>query len=208
MPGPRGGVTRVQTLLFPKDVFTTRGSVLGWIERHPRYHADTIEDSGRVREGNYWRVRQYNPSGAAEKTIHFGDSGILAVVEIEQVTARVPALLGPWFTLVSGTKYAAYSHGDHLHIERIAGGKGWHSGVTVWTGRRTPRGYESAWSSLPLRIDHADGGASVWAGHLLPSRDVVQDYAAFEGKKNGELITVAIGGDPLKRWRGHGGTAR
>jgi hypothetical protein len=78
---PRGGTTDVQSVLLPKAQYPTPREAAAWLRDH-NFRAREIEDSGKVREGRYWRARQYDPRpGYRKRTIPFGDSGILAVTE-------------------------------------------------------------------------------------------------------------------------------
>jgi hypothetical protein len=70
VPWPRA---RVQSLLFPTFKFTATGAK-EWARAHGYRHA-SVDTTGA-----YHRIRQFDPDGAACRTIPFGDSGIKAIV--------------------------------------------------------------------------------------------------------------------------------
>jgi hypothetical protein len=80
---PRGGTTEIQSVLLPKAKFPTQADAALWLVAQKKpFRADRIEDSGRVKAGNYWSARQHDPRrGVRYATIPFGQSGILARIE-------------------------------------------------------------------------------------------------------------------------------
>lgn len=79
-PGPRGGTTKVQTILFSKKKWTPR-SARKWLKAHG-FKAPRV-DKGSAK-ASYYRFRQATPKkGARKRTLVFSKTkGIKAVVEI------------------------------------------------------------------------------------------------------------------------------
>jgi hypothetical protein len=78
-----------------------------------------------------------------------------------------------WFVFVKeGERYAATEVGDEIHVERIKGASGWHSGVTVWTGvRESNTRFEPGYRTLTTHLREETQRrilALVWGGD--PSR--------------------------------------
>jgi hypothetical protein len=81
--GPRGGTSEPQSILLPEDEFTP-AQARAWVKRHgykvSGYEAPSDRHGGR---GAYHRFRQFDPDRRhSYRTIPFGDSGIMAVVEV------------------------------------------------------------------------------------------------------------------------------
>lgn len=81
--GPRGGTSEAQSILLPEDEFTAT-QAKAWVKRHGfkvgGYEAPSDRHGGR---GAYHRFRQFDPDRRhSYRTIPFGDSGVMAVVEV------------------------------------------------------------------------------------------------------------------------------
>jgi len=83
--GPRGGTSEPQSILVPADVYTP-AQAKRWVEHHGfkvggfEPASERTSHDGR---GIYHRFRQFDPDRRhSYRTISFGDSGIMAVVEV------------------------------------------------------------------------------------------------------------------------------
>ena len=77
--GPRGGTSEAQSILLPEDEFTP-AQAKAWVKRHG-FKVSGYEAPGE--RGAYHRFRQFDPDRRhSYRTIPFGDSGIMAVVEV------------------------------------------------------------------------------------------------------------------------------
>lgn len=77
--GPRGGTSEAQSILLPEDEFTA-AQAKAWVKRHG-FKVSGYEAPGE--RGAYHRFRQFDPDRRhSYRTIPFGDSGVMAVVEV------------------------------------------------------------------------------------------------------------------------------
>ena len=77
--GPRGGSSEAQSILLPEDDFTAT-QAKAWVKSHG-FKVGGYEAPGE--RGAYHRFRQFDPDRRhSYRTIPFGDSGIMAVVEV------------------------------------------------------------------------------------------------------------------------------
>jgi len=77
--GPRGGTSEVQSVLMPTDAFSP-AQAKAWVKRHGFKVGGYDAPDGR---GAYHRFRQFDPDRRhSYRTIPFGDSGIMAVIEV------------------------------------------------------------------------------------------------------------------------------
>ena len=77
--GPRGGTSEVQSVLIPADAFSP-AQAKAWAKRHGYKVGGYDAPDGR---GAYHRFRQFDPDRRhSYRTIPFGDSGVMAVVEV------------------------------------------------------------------------------------------------------------------------------
>ena len=77
--GPRGGTSEAQSILLPEDDFTAT-QAKAWVKSHG-FKVGGYEAPGE--RGAYHRFRQFDPDRRhSYRTIPFGDSGIMAVVEV------------------------------------------------------------------------------------------------------------------------------
>lgn len=80
--GPHGGTSEPQSILMPVDVYTL-AQAKAWIKEH----GYKVRGLGRGEAGEagaaYYRFRQFDPDHRHDyRTIPFGKSGILAVIEV------------------------------------------------------------------------------------------------------------------------------
>ena len=76
--GPHGGTSEPQSILMPVDVYTL-AQAKAWIKEH----GYEVRGLGRGEAGAYYRFRQFDPDRRHDyRTIPFGKSGILAVIEV------------------------------------------------------------------------------------------------------------------------------
>jgi alkylated DNA repair dioxygenase AlkB len=77
--GPRGGTSEVQSVLIPADGYTP-AQAKAWVKRHGYKVGGYDAPDGR---GAYHRFRQFDPDRRhSYRTIPFGDSGVMAVIEV------------------------------------------------------------------------------------------------------------------------------
>lgn len=77
--GPRGGTSEAQSILLPAAEFTP-AQAKAWVRGHGFKVGGYEAPGGR---GAYHRFRQFDPDARhSYRTIPFGDSGIMAVVEV------------------------------------------------------------------------------------------------------------------------------
>jgi hypothetical protein len=83
--GPRGGTSEPQSILVPADVYTL-AQAKRWVKHHGfkvSGFEEASERTSRDGRGIYHRFRQFDPDRRhSYRTISFGDSGIMAVVEV------------------------------------------------------------------------------------------------------------------------------
>jgi hypothetical protein len=89
--GPRGGTSEPQSILVPADVYTP-AQAKRWVEHHGfkvSGFEPASERTSRDGRGVYHHFRQFDPDRRhSYRTIPFGDSGIMAVIEVPKRASR------------------------------------------------------------------------------------------------------------------------